>query len=62
MPAPAEAFRQHVQQEAPDELIRGQRHRAIAFGAVTAIILVAEGDAGFVERDQPAAGDATRCV
>ena len=57
MPAPAEAFRQHVQQEAPDELIRGQRHRAIAFGAVTAIILVAEGDAGFVERDQPAAGD-----
>jgi len=42
---------------APDEFIRGQRHRAIAFGAVTAIFLVAEGDAGFVERDQPAAGD-----
>jgi len=34
-----------------------ERHRAIAFGAVAAIILEPEGHAGVVERDQPAVGD-----
>jgi len=48
------ALRQHVEQEAPDELIGAEGHRAIALGAVAAIILVAEGHAAFVERDQPA--------
>ena len=52
-----EALRQNVEQEAPDEFIRAERHCAIAFGAVTAIVLVAEGHAAFVARDQPAVRD-----
>ena len=43
MPNAVETLRQNVQQETPDEFIRGQRHRAIAFGAVMAIIFVAFG-------------------
>jgi hypothetical protein len=45
------ALQQHVQREAPDEFIRGQCHRPIAPGSVASIILVAERDAAFVERD-----------
>src|SRR5271166_5745473 len=52
-----ETLRQYVQHEAPDEFTGGQRHRAIALGTVAAIILVAEGDAAFIERDQPAVRD-----
>ncbi len=48
-----EARRQDVEQEAADELVRRERHDALPLGAVTAIVLVAEGDAGLVERDQP---------
>src|ERR1700730_3724981 len=44
-----EALRQDVQQEASDELVGAERHRAIALGADAAIILGAEGDAALVE-------------
>ena len=54
VPNAVEALRQDVQQEASDEFIGGKRHRAIAFGAVTAIVLVVKGDAPVVERDEPA--------
>ncbi len=51
------SLRQDVQQKAANELVDGQRHRAIALGAVAAVILVAEGDAALVKRDQPAVRD-----
>ena len=51
------AARQHVQQEAADELVGGQRHDARLPPAVAPVVLVAEGDAGFVEGEQPAVGD-----
>ncbi len=41
-----EAARQDVEQEAADELVGGERHDLLAVGAVAAIVLVAEGDAG----------------
>ena len=44
-----EAARQDVEQEAADELVGGERHDLLPLGAVAAIILVAEGDAGLVE-------------
>lgn len=55
-----EALRQHVEQEAADELVGAEGHGALALGAVATVVLVAEGDAGIVERDQPAVrnGDA----
>ena len=34
-----------------------ERHGPVALGAVAAVVLVAEGDAGLVERDQPLVGD-----
>ena len=43
-----EALRQHVHQEAPDELVRRERHGLPAGGAVDAIVLPAEGDAVIV--------------
>jgi len=49
-----EALRQNVEQEAPDEFIGAERHHTITVSAVAAIILVAEGHAVFIERDQPA--------
>jgi len=52
-----EALGQNVEQEAADELVGAERHGTLPVGAVTAIILVAEGDAGVVERDQPAVRD-----
>src|SRR5215813_4147087 len=52
-----EAFRQNVEQKAADELIRAEGHGALALGAVAAIVLVAEGDAGLVDRDQPMVRD-----
>src|SRR6478672_5040194 len=39
---------QHVQQEAPDELVRMKPHRLPAAGAVDAIVLPAERNAGVV--------------
>src|SRR5712691_5218914 len=48
VPDAMEALRQHVDKEAPDELIGCQRHRRVAGGPVDPIILVLEGDAGLV--------------
>ena len=48
--------RQHVQQQASDELVGGERHDARPLPAAS-VVLVAEGDAGFVEGEQPAVGD-----
>ena len=44
---------QNVQQEAPDELVGGERHRAIPGRPAKAIVLVAEGHPALVERDEP---------
>ena len=52
-----ESLRQHVDQEAPDELVGRQRHRLIAGRPVDPIILVREGDAVVVGGQQPAIGD-----
>src|SRR3979490_1381097 len=52
-----EALRQHVDQEAPDELVGRQRHRFVAGGPLGPIVLVLEGDAVLVGGQQPAIGD-----
>ena len=52
-----EALRKNVEQEAADEFVGAQCHGALAIGAITAIILVAERDTMFVERDQPTVRD-----
>jgi len=52
-----EALRQNMKQEATDELVGAERHGALAVGTIAAIVLVAKGDAGLVERDQPAVRD-----
>jgi len=52
-----EALRQNMKQEATDELVGAERHGALAVGTVAAIVLVAKGDAGLVERDEPAVRD-----
>lgn len=43
------ALRQDVELKTPDELVGGERHGALALGAVAAVVLVAKGDAGLVE-------------
>jgi hypothetical protein len=55
-----EAVRQNVEQEAADEPVGAERHDAPALGTDAAIVLVAEGDTGVVESDQPSvrSGDA----
>src|ERR1700722_9097918 len=57
-----EPARQDVKQEAADELVGAKRHDLLAVRAIAAIILVAEGDAGLVEGEQPPVrdGDAMR--
>jgi hypothetical protein len=52
-----EARRQHVDQEAPDELVSRQRHRLVAGGALDPIVLVLEGDAVLVGGHQLVIGD-----
>ena len=52
-----EATWQDMEQEAPDELVRREGHDALPLGTIAAIVLVAEGDAGLVERDQAPVGD-----
>src|SRR5215472_1696280 len=57
---PVEALGQHVHQEAADELMRGERHRLPAVGAVgavDAVVLPPEGDGIGVGGDQSAVGD-----
>src|SRR5437016_520868 len=52
-----EPVRQNVQQEAADELVWRERHRAKPRPAVAAVILVAERYTAFVEAEQPAVRD-----
>src|SRR5258708_815604 len=52
-----EALRQHMHQEAADELVGIERHHAVSLGTFDAVILPLEGDAAVVERDQAAVGD-----
>ena len=52
-----EALRQDVDEEAADELTGCQGHDLVSRAAVGAIVLVLEGDAVLVERNQPAVGD-----
>ena len=52
-----EALRQHVDQEAADELVGGERHRLVAARPLDPIVLVFEGDAVLVGGHQPAIGD-----
>jgi hypothetical protein len=52
-----EALGQHVQQEAPDELVRMKAHRLPAGWAVDAIILPAERDAGVADGNKTAIRD-----
>ena len=52
-----EAPGQHVQEKAPDELVRMQPHRLPAVRTGDAIILPAERDAGVVGRDEAAVRD-----
>src|SRR5437016_11224994 len=54
-----EASWQDVDEEATDELARGERHDLVAGAAVGSIVLVFEGDALLVERDQPAVGSSS---
>jgi len=51
------ALGQHVHQEPPDELVRGERHRLPPAGPVGAVVLPAERDAVAIGRDQTAIGD-----
>ena len=48
---------QNVKQEAADELVDAERHDLLAVRAIAAIVLVAEGDAGRVESEQPPVRD-----
>ena len=52
-----EPARQDVKQEAADELVDAERHDLLAVRTIAAIVLVAEGDAGLVEGEQPAVQD-----
>src|SRR5271157_343806 len=57
MPDAVKAAWQDMEQEAADELVRCERHDTLPLGTIAAIVLVAEGDAGLVERDQAPVGD-----
>ena len=52
-----EPARQDVKQEAADELVDAERHDLPAVRAIAAIVLVAEGDVGLVESEQPPVRD-----
>src|ERR1700679_2173421 len=52
MPNAVEATWQDMEQEAADELVRRERHDALPLWTIAAVVFVAEGDAGLVERDQ----------
>ena len=55
-----EALQQNMHEEAANELMRRQRHDLVAAWPFDSVILVSEGDASRVGRNQPAVGDA--CV
>jgi len=48
---------QKVEQEAADELVGAERHDTLPVRTIAAIVLVAEGDAGLVEGEQPPVRD-----
>jgi hypothetical protein len=48
---------ENVQQEAPEELVGAERHRGIPGRPGAAIVLIAEGHAAFVERDEATVRD-----
>ena len=52
-----EASGQHVEEKAPDELVRREPHRLPAVRTVDAVVFPAEGDAGVVGRDEAAVRD-----
>ena len=52
MPDAVEAMWQDMEQEAADELMWRERHDALPLRTIAAVVFVAEGDAGLVERDQ----------
>ncbi len=52
-----EPLRQNMQQEAPDELVRRERHHAKPRPAIAAVVLVAKRHTALVEADQPAVRD-----
>src|ERR1700733_14396301 len=52
MPDAVKATWQDMEQEASDELVRRERHDALPLGTIAAVVLVAEGDAVLVERNQ----------
>ena len=51
------AFWQHVDEEAADELVCGERHALVSIAAFDPIVLPLEGDALLVAGDQAAVGD-----
>ena len=52
-----QAFWQHVDEEAADELVGGERHGLVSIVSLDPVILPLEGDASLVEGDQTAVGD-----
>src|SRR6266576_1013161 len=52
-----QALRQHVDEEAANELVDGERHALVSIAALDAVVLPLEGDALLVEGDQAAVGD-----
>jgi len=52
-----EALRQHVDEEAANELVGGERHALVSITALDAVVLPLEGDALLVEGDRAAVRD-----
>ena len=52
-----EAFGQHVDEEAADELEAGERHLLVSIAALDAIVLPLEGHTVIIDRDQTSVGD-----
>jgi hypothetical protein len=52
-----EAFWQHVDEEAADEIVRAERHAFVSIAALDAIVLPLESDILLIEGDQAAVGD-----
>ncbi len=52
-----EALRQHMDQEAADELVGTECHHPVSLGTIEAVVLPLECDAVVVERDQAVVGD-----
>src|SRR6266436_5796728 len=52
-----QALRQHVDEEAANELVGGERDALVSIAALDAVVLPLEGDALLVEGDQAAVGD-----